>query len=291
MLNFYEGRTQVLLTTSIIESGLDVTNANTLIVDRADTFGLGQLYQMRGRVGRGPQRAYAYFLIPDKVPISKDAEERLAVLESYQELGSGFHIASHDLEIRGSGELLGREQSGQIAAIGFDAYVQLLQESVAEIKGSSLERPLDPDINLGIDTTLPEAYIPEIGIRLMFYRKLAAAADEAEVDSFEKEMDDRFGTLPASVQNLVSVMRIKCQLRRLGVKTLTAGKNGFSLIFDASTPINPLKLVESVKKYPNHFQMSPEGKLFLRRPEAGNSAGDVLRGVEGALAQLESWIG
>lgn len=289
MMNFYEGRTQILVTTSIIESGLDVSNANTLIVDRADTFGLGQLYQMRGRVGRSNVRAYAYFLIPDKEAITQDAEERLAVLESYQELGSGFHIASHDLEIRGAGDLLGREQSGQIAAIGFDAYAELLQECVAEVKGESLEDPIDPEISLGIDTTLPESYIPEIGIRLLFYRKLASAANEEEVEMIEKEMVDRFGSLPSSVTHLVAVMLIKCQLRRLGVKSLNGGKNGFSLVFDARTPVNPLKLVESVKKYPMHFQMSPEGKLFLKKPTGPQDGKDILRGVEGALAQLESW--
>ncbi len=291
MINFYEGRTQLLLTTSIIESGLDVANANTLIVDRADRFGLAQLYQMRGRVGRSSSRAYAYFLLPKDHDVSQDAEERLAVLESYQELGSGFHIASHDLEIRGSGEFLGREQSGHMAAIGFDAYTELLRECVAEIKGEAVETKIDPEIQLGTDTHIPDSYIPEVGLRLMFYRKLAASADEHEVDSIERELQDRFGQLPPTVQNLVLSMRIRCQLRRLGIKSLTAGKTGFSVFFASSTPVNPAKLVESIKKYPAHFQMSPEGRLFLRRPEGATDSESLLKGVEGALGQLEAWCG
>ena len=286
MIEFYEGRIQVLVATSIIESGLDVPNANTLIVDRADTFGLAQLYQIRGRVGRSSQRAYAYFLIPAKYNVTSDAEERLAVLESYQELGSGFHIASHDLEIRGAGDFLGRAQSGQIAAIGFDAYMELLQEAVAELKGEAVEHKIEPEINLPLSTIIPDPYIPETGLRLMFYRKLAASESEHDVDAIEKELEDRFGSLPESVRNLCGVMRIKCQLARLGVRVLNAGKNGYSLVFDPSTPVSPRKLVEAVGRYPTHFQISPDGKLLLKKP----TSDDMMRGIEGALSLLESWV-
>jgi len=292
MIDFYEGRTQVLLATSIIESGLDVPNANTLIVDRADAFGLAQLYQMRGRVGRSDQRAYAYFLIPDQGKVTADAEERLSVLEAYQELGSGFHIATHDLEIRGAGDLLGRSQSGQISQLGYDAYVGLLQECIADIRGEQLEANIDPEIKLGIDTTIPEGYIPETGLRLMFYRRLASAANEDDVAATEAEIADRFGSPPLSVRNLFSVMRIKCQLKRLRVRVLNAGKSTFSVTFDPSTPVNPSKLVESIKRYPSHFQMSPDGRLLLKRPlEEVSQASDVMRGIEGALSLLESWCG
>jgi transcription-repair coupling factor (superfamily II helicase) len=292
MIDFYEGRTQLLLSTSIIESGLDVPNANTLIVDRADAFGLAQLYQMRGRVGRSNQRAYAYFLIPERGNVTADAEERLSVLEAYQELGSGFHIATHDLEIRGAGDFLGRSQSGQITLLGYDAYVELLQECIAEIRGEPQESIPDPEIKLGIDTTIPVEYIPDTGLRLMFYRRLASAENEEEVSSIEAEISDRFGTPPGSLRNLFAVMRVKCQLKRLRVRALSAGKAAFSVVFDPKTPVNPSKLVESIKRYPSHFQMSPDGKLLLKRPHQDLSqASDIMRSIEGALSLLESWCG
>jgi transcription-repair coupling factor (superfamily II helicase) len=291
MLSFYEGRTQVLLTTSIIESGLDVPNANTLIVDRADTFGLAQLYQIRGRVGRSSQRAYAYFLLPEQGNITQDAEDRLAVLESYQELGSGFHVASHDMEIRGTGDLLGREQSGQIAMLGFDAYVQLLQECVAELRGEQLEQKVDPEINLGIDTVIPDGYIPETGLRLSFYRKLAASENEEEIESIQREIEDRFGDLPESVKNLILTMRIRVQLRRLGVRGLNVGKGGYSVAFDASTPVNPSRMVKAVQKYPAHFQMNPDGRLLIKRVPEASTPEKIMRGIEVALSEVESWIG
>jgi transcription-repair coupling factor (superfamily II helicase) len=289
MIDFYEGRIAVLMATSIVESGLDVPNANTLIVDRADMFGLSQLYQIRGRVGRSNQRAYAYFLLPEQGEISKDAEERLAALEAYQELGSGFHIASHDLEIRGSGDLLGRDQSGQMSAIGFDAYMQLMQECVAELKGEALVRKVDPDIQLGIDTTLPESYIPEFGLRLVFYRKLASAEDEHEIELIQNELDDRFGRLPESVNNLVAMMRIKCHLRRLGVNSMSAGKNGFSISFDSSTRVEAVKVVQAIQKYPAHFQMHPDGRLIIRRVQGQLEPHQIMRGIEAALSEIESW--
>jgi transcription-repair coupling factor (superfamily II helicase) len=289
MMRFYEGHTQILLTTSIIEAGLDVPNANTLIVERADLFGLAQLYQIRGRVGRSDERAYAYFLLPETGNISKDAEERLGVLESYQELGSGFHIATHDLEIRGAGDLLGREQSGQLGALGFEAYQELLQECLSEMRGESLEEQVDPEINVPINSIIPVDYIPETGLRLLFYRRLSAAISEQEVGEIEREMEDRFGPLPEGSLNLVQLMRMKCQLRRLKVRSLVAGKRGYSLTFDPSTPVNPARLVEQIKKYPQHFLLQPDGKLSLLTPDTGGDTQKLLRGVEAALAQIEDW--
>jgi transcription-repair coupling factor (superfamily II helicase) len=289
MIDFYEGRTQVLLTTAIIESGLDVPNANTLIVDRSDMFGLAQLYQLRGRVGRSTERGYAYLLIPEQGQITADAEERLAVLENYQELGSGFHIASHDLDIRGSGDILGRNQSGHVSALGFDAYVELLEEAISELKGEQLERTIEPDIKLDIDTTIPDGFVPEIGLRLMFYRKLSAASDEAEIDDIEKDLDDRFGSLPASVKNLVGVMKIKIALRKLGVTALSAGKAGFSVSFDSQTPVSAKKMVAAVSRYPKHFQVNPDGRLLIRRHDEMDGPEKMLRGIEIALKEVDSW--
>lgn len=290
MLRFYEGKTQILLTTAIIESGLDVPRANTLIVDRADAFGLAQLYQIRGRVGRSNQRGYAYFLLPEKTPITADAEERLRVLEAYQELGSGFHIASHDLEIRGSGDLLGRNQSGSIFSLGFDAYIELLNEAVAEIKGETLSQKIDPEINLGFDAFLPENFIPETGLRLLFYRRLASASNEAEVDQLSAEIEDRFGPPPQSAQNLFSAMRIKCILKRISARSLNSGASGFSVSFDPSTPVKPENLVKAVQKYPQHFQLSPDGRLLIKRIHSETSPAKIVRGIEVALSEIDSWV-
>ncbi len=292
MIRFYEGKIQVLIATSIIESGLDIPNANTLIVDRADHFGLSQLYQIRGRVGRSNVRAFAYFLLPEHSEITRDAEKRLEVLEAYQELGSGFHIASHDLEIRGTGDLLGRDQSGHIAAIGLDTYLELLQECVAELRGEHFEASFEPEIQLPIDTTIPPSYIPESNIRLSFYRKLSSALSEAEVDAILDEMNDRFGSPGPSVDSLGVLMRIKCQLRRLKIRSATAGRVGVSLAFDSTTPISSTKLVSAVTNYPSHFQINPEGRLLIKNPVLGENQTqtDVLRRVEGALAILENWV-
>jgi transcription-repair coupling factor (superfamily II helicase) len=289
VIGFYEGQIQLLLTTSIIESGLDIPSANTLIVDRADAFGLSQLYQLRGRVGRSSERGFAYFMIPEKGQVSLEGEERLSILDAYQHLGSGFHIASHDLEMRGAGDLLGRSQSGNISALGFDTYAQLLEECIAELKGEHLDKHLDPDIQIPIDSSIPDSYIPEIGLRLMAYRRLAASISEDEIEQIAEELEDRFGSPPSSVQNLYLLMRIKCQLRRLGIRAAVASRSGVSLTFDDQTPVDPQKMVESIKRYPAHYQLSPDGKLLIKRPANATQTLDVVRGVEGALAQLESW--
>jgi len=288
MLAFYEGRTQVLITTTIIESGLDVPNANTLVVERANNFGLSQLYQIRGRVGRSSQKAFAYFLLPPSGEITRDAEERLQVLETYQELGSGFHIASHDLDIRGAGDLLGRSQSGHMHAIGFDTYVSLLQECVAELQGEPLESNIDPEINIPIESNIPADYIPDIGLRLSYYKKLASAADDSMLSEIEEELEDRFGRPPQSVLNLLRMMKIKALLRRLGVKSLTSGKVGYSLIFDASTPINLEKLIERITKYPQNYLVTPDGKLVIKMPGGLGSPSEMLKMAETAIEHLSN---
>jgi transcription-repair coupling factor (superfamily II helicase) len=289
MIDFYEGRTQVLISTSIIESGLDVPNANTLIVDRADAFGLAQLYQIRGRVGRSDVRGYAYFLVPEKATITDEAEERLRVLESYQELGSGFHIASHDLELRGAGEFLGREQSGSMSALGYDAYIDLLNECIAEIKGEAIETTFDPEMNLGIDITIPDFYIKDIGLRLSFYRKLSSCPDEAEIESTLEELEDRFGDLPGSVNNLITAMKIKSRLKKLGIRSITASTSGFSLAFDTSTRVNTLKMVQAVQKYPKHFQMNPDGRLLIRNLAAEKNNQKTLNHIHTMLDEIATW--
>jgi transcription-repair coupling factor (superfamily II helicase) len=290
MNRFYQGNIQVLVSTAIVESGLDVPNANTLIVDRADMFGLSQLYQLRGRVGRSDKRAHAYLLLPEKKPITQDAEERMSVLESYQDLGSGFHIASHDLDIRGAGDLLGGNQSGHVLTVGMDTYMELLEQAIAEGRGDDpVSQKVDPDITIGIDITIPNDFVADPSHRLLFYRRLANALDENEVEEIRLEIMDRFGSPPQSVSNLVAIMRIKCQLRRLGVRSLTASKIGYSLIFDVETPVKPARLVASVSRYPHLFSLFPDGKVLIKGENTENDAIGSMRGVEGALSLIESW--
>ncbi|HRI19217.1 MAG TPA: transcription-repair coupling factor, partial [Burkholderiaceae bacterium] len=195
MLDFVEGRADVLLCTTIIESGLDIPRANTMFVDRADTFGLSQLYQIRGRIGRSTQRAFCYLLVPPQESMTSDAKQRLAVLQRFSELGAGFNIASHDLEIRGAGDLLGNKQSGTIAAVGFELYTKMLEEAVAELRGQPITPPADPDLTCDVPAYIPDDYVPDTGQRLDFYRRLSLARDEEEIAEVLAEIRDRYGEL------------------------------------------------------------------------------------------------
>src|SRR5207244_6202378 len=197
MTEFVERKHDVLLCTAIIESGLDIPSANTILVNRADTFGLSQLYQIRGRVGRSRERAYAYLLIPARRKITRDAQKRLQVLQQFTELGAGFQIASHDLEIRGAGNLLGPDQSGNIASVGFDLYTQLMEEAVAQLRGEEVRQELEPDVQLPIPALLPEEYVPDVQQRLFFYKRLASASTEEALYDAQGEMRDQCGGPPA----------------------------------------------------------------------------------------------
>lgn len=289
MLKFYRGETQILVTTTIIEAGLDVSNANTLIVENAGNFGLSQLYQIRGRVGRSDRRAYAYLLLPESGKVTAVAEERLGILELYQDLGSGFTIASHDLDLRGAGEILGDSQSGHMTLVGSETYFELLQEAIAELKGEALERDFEPEIQLGVNTSIPEDYMKEASIRLSFYRRFSSAANEEAVEQTQAELVDRFGPLPPSVATLIRVMKIVCVLRRLRIRSLSTGKTGTTVIIDPSSALPRDKLVQLVVKYPAHFQMLPEGKLLIKNPTKDNpSEEEIIRRVDSTLGQLES---
>ncbi len=291
MIKFYRGETQVLVTTTIIEAGLDVSNANTLIVENAANFGLSQLYQLRGRVGRSDRKAYAYLLLPETGSVTQEAEQRLGILELYQDLGSGFTIASHDLDLRGAGEVLGDSQSGHMSLIGSESYFELLQETIAELKGESLDRDFEPEIQLSIETAIPEAYIKEISLRLSIYRRFSSAANEEAIDQILSELEDRFGTPPLSVLNLARVMKIVCVLRRLRIRSFASGKSGITVIFDASSPLSREKLVERALKYPKHFQLSPEGKLLIKNPTNEQPTEEtLLKSVDTALSQFETLL-
>ena len=227
MTAFYDGKYDVLLSTAIVESGLDIPNANTLIVHRADMFGLAQLYQLRGRVGRSKTRAYAYFTTPNGEKLSAGAERRLKVLQSLDTLGAGFSLASHDLDIRGAGNLLGEEQSGHIREVGFELYQSMLEEAVAALKGGDLGEAQDqwsPQISLGTSVLIPESYVADLQLRLGLYRRLSLLEKRADIDNFAAELVDRFGELPTEVTHLLDVMEIKGLARQAGSPRSTRGR-------------------------------------------------------------------
>ncbi len=229
MSAFYDGKYDVLLSTTIIESGLDIPTANTLIVHRADRFGLAQLYQLRGRVGRAKLRAYALFTLPAQGKITAQAERRLKVLQSLDTLGAGFQLASHDLDIRGAGNLLGEEQSGHIKEVGFELYQQMLEEAVMSLK-AGITAPLadrwSPQITIGTPVLIPEDYVADLSVRLALYRRLAEIEDEREIDAFAAELVDRFGKLPGEVEHLLQVVAIKALCRRANVEKSRGGAAG-----------------------------------------------------------------
>ena len=278
MLGFYKKEFDVLIATTIIENGLDVPNANTLIVDRADTFGLSQLYQIRGRVGRSQTRAFAYFLIPEHGGITDEARERLTVLQRFVELGSGYSIAMHDLELRGGGDILGQAQSGQIALVGYDLYLELLQEQIMALRGEKIEYSHgDIEINLSMPALLPETYVPDMKSRLQLYRKLSIVNTEDQVLELEKELRDRYGSLPQEALDLLWVLRLKILLRKLHLQGLNLGPKGVSLVPGKDPLLEPATILHLVNSYPDRYQILPEGKFVIKG--AFSSVSEVYDGV------------
>src|SRR5262249_27550796 len=229
MLDFVEGKYDILCATAIVESGLDIPRANTIIIDRADLFGLAQLYQLRGRVGRSRERAYCYLIVPPPNAMTEEARARIEALERHTELGSGFKIASLDLELRGAGDLLGAEQSGNVASVGLDLFCQMLDEASAELRGETVVHDVDPDLSFDVSALLPDECVSEVGVRLSLYKRLASAVDEAEVGQLAVEMEDRFGPPPAPVKCLVRLMTLKCELRRMRVLGCEANAKSVTL--------------------------------------------------------------
>jgi transcription-repair coupling factor (superfamily II helicase) len=232
--------------TTIIESGLDIPAANTILVNRADKFGLAQMYQLRGRVGRAEEQAYAYLFIPKDTRLGKDAQKRLKVLMEYSDLGSGFQIAMSDLKIRGGGTILGGEQSGHIAAVGYDMFLGLMAESVAELKGEPVREPLDPEINVAMSAYIPASYIPDIDQRLTVYRRLSKLSLLADIMDLKEELIDRFGALPSEGVNLLSKIMLKILSVRAGVKRLDMTDQQLSLHFSEPHLHNPFGIVDMV---------------------------------------------
>ncbi|NMJ42399.1 transcription-repair coupling factor [Roseomonas sp. JC162] len=269
MTEFGDGKHDILLSTNIVESGLDMPAVNTLLIHRADMFGLAQLYQLRGRVGRGKLRGYAYLTWPQSHRLSGAAEKRLEVMQTLDNLGAGFTLASHDLDIRGAGNLLGEEQSGQIREVGIELYQQMLEEAVADIKagqgkdGAESERDWTPQINLGLPVLIPETYVTDLPVRLGFYRRIGALASDAETDAMAAELADRFGPVPTEVENLLQVVAIKRLCREAGVEKLDAGPKGVVLSFRGNRFANPGGLVAWVQSQKGAVKLRPDHKLAL----------------------------
>ncbi|RLQ87853.1 transcription-repair coupling factor [Notoacmeibacter ruber] len=291
---FYDGQYDVLLSTTIVESGLDVPTANTLVVHRADMFGLAQLYQIRGRVGRSKQRAYALLTLPIRKKLTVQAERRLKVLQSLDTLGAGFQLASHDLDLRGAGNLLGEEQSGHIREVGYELYQQMLEEAVAQIKG---EEDADsgswsPQITIGTAVLIPEDYVPDLNLRLSLYRRLAELTDPHEIDGFGAELIDRFGPLPEEVQHLLKVVYIKALCRKANVEKLDAGPKGVVVAFRNQEFANPAALVQHIARQGAMAKLRPDQSIVFVRdlptPESRLSGSAVIMSQLAKLADTQT---
>lgn len=270
MLDFYHQRFQLLVCTTIIESGIDVPTANTIIINRADKLGLAQLHQIRGRVGRSHHRAYAYLLTPPDSLLTGDAKKRLDAIESLEDLGVGFTLATHDLEIRGAGELLGDSQSGQISEVGFTLYSELLEKAVASLKAGkipSADAPLDngTEIDLGISALIPDDYVHDIHLRLILYKRIASAKATAELDELRVEFIDRFGLLPDVLKNLFMVTELKLATEQIGIKRIEANENGAKIVFSASPNINPGRLIELIQTHSDEYKFNGKDTLRITR--------------------------
>ena len=269
MIDFYHRRFNVLLCTTIVESGIDVPTANTIIINRADRFGLAQLHQLRGRVGRSHHRAYAYLMAPPKAAMTADAIKRLEAIDSLEDLGSGFTLATHDLEIRGAGELLGDTQSGQIQEIGFSLYTELLGRAVDSLRSGEepdLEAPLHAgvDINLHIPALLPDDYVPDVHLRLILYKRISATESAAELRELQVELIDRFGLLPDSAKNLLRIAAIKKSAAALGIEKIDAADGGGYLVFGSESHIDPVALVQLVQNDSRKYRLRGSHRLQIR---------------------------
>ena len=282
MLDFMHHRVNVLLCSAIIESGLDIPTANTIIINRADHFGLAQLYQLRGRVGRSAVRAYAYLLIPAEHLLTRDAQRRLEVLQELDDLGGGFRLAAHDLEIRGAGNLLGKEQSGRVAAVGYELYAQMLEETVRELRGGEIEISIEPEIHIGLPAYLPESYIPDVNQRLVLYKKLANVKERSDLEDLAYEIEDRFGTLPELVGRFIEVMDLRRVLRQYLVTAVYRKTDKVTLHFHTDSPIKGERLVAFIQKNGRRAQISPDFRLtFSLEPEE-----EVMEAVKTLLQDL-----
>jgi transcription-repair coupling factor (superfamily II helicase) len=292
MLDFYHARFNILVCTTIIESGIDVPTANTIIIDRADQLGLAQLHQLRGRVGRSHHRAYAYLLVPSRRALSPDAEKRLEAIEQLGELGSGFTLATHDLEIRGAGELLGDQQSGQIGEIGFTLYAELLADAVRALKAGTLaDTPFDTrgrgacEVDLGVSALIPDNYVPDVHARLVLYKRLAETHNDDELSDLKAEMIDRFGALPTQAERLFEAARLRQRGEALGIVKIRCGAKTATLDFAKQPRIEPLKLIKLIQSQPKVYKLEGQQRLHVNAQDFEN-AGKRAPLLERLLATL-----
>lgn len=290
MLRFVAGEYDVLVATAIVESGLDIPRANTMIIDRADLFGLAQLYQLRGRVGRGTERAYCYLLTPPLSQVTDEARARLLALEQHSELGSGFRVAALDMELRGAGDVLGAEQTGFVANVGFDMFCEMLREAAQELRGETVIHEVDPELNFDVEALLPESYVADVGSRLAFYKRLAGARDEAEVSELGSELTDRFGPEPLEARRLLELMRLKTELRTLRVLGCEATKKSVTLHLRGDTPLDPIKISRLVADKKSEYRLSPDGRLTRRAGDA-EPFPDGLALADRMLSELAACMG
>jgi transcription-repair coupling factor (superfamily II helicase) len=289
MLDFQKQRFNVLLCTTIIESGIDIPNANTIIINRADRFGLAQLHQLRGRVGRSHHRAYAYLVVPDKRAMTGDAQRRLEAIAAMDELGAGFTLATHDLEIRGAGELLGEDQSGQMAEIGFSLYTELLERAVRSIRLGKL-----PDVDAGtahgaevelhLPSLIPHEYLPDVHTRLTLYKRVSSAHDADELRDLQVEMIDRFGLLPDPAKHLFAIAELKLTATAMGIRKLELGENGGRIVFESQPNIDPMSVIQMIQKQPKLYSMDGPDKLRIKLPLP--EPADRFNAARGLLAAL-----
>ena len=288
---FLNRKADVLLSTHIVESGLDIPSVNTILIHRADRFGLAQLYQLRGRVGRGKTQAYAYLTSSHNHPLSDQARKRLEVMQTLDSLGAGFKLASHDMDIRGAGNILGEEQSGHIKEVGVALYQHMLEEAIAQAKGHTDEISDDfsPVINVGLSIMIPEAYITSLDLRLSFYQRIANLKTTEEIEGTAAEMIDRFGPLPDEVNNLLEIVMIKNLCRRANIEKLDGGPMGGVITFRNNHFPNPEKLLEFITKQMGTVKLKPDHKLVVTR--GWNDLAARIKGVKSFVSDLADMCG
>jgi transcription-repair coupling factor (superfamily II helicase) len=263
MMRFLRKEIDVLVCTTIIESGLDIPSANTIIINEVDRFGLGQIYQLRGRVGRSREKAYAYLFLSNGAALTKDAEKRLKALMDFSHLGAGLHLAMHDLKIRGGGNILGFAQSGHIAAVGYELYMRLIEEAVSELKGEAWQETVNPEINVKVSAYLPSDYVIDTDVRLSLYRRLSLLREKHELEKIKEEIHDRFGPVPEPVRHLFDLMSLRLLMKDLGIARLDAGRDVLTLSFSHSSPVDRAALVRLVSDRPRQYQFLSDQKLRL----------------------------
>lgn len=289
MIRFVAGDAQILVCTAIIENGIDIPRANTLIVDRADLFGLSQLYQLRGRVGRSRERAYCYLLVPSLSDLTADARSRLEAIERFSELGSGLKVAALDLELRGAGDFLGAEQSGFVSSVGFELFCHMLRDAADELRGKPPRNDVEPELAFDVETLLPEEYVEDVGLRLSLYKQLSSARDSSEVDETAWAMEDRFGPAPPEARQLVQLMRDKPRLRKLSVLSCEANRDQVRLRVREDTPLDPARIGRLITDPTSGYRLLPDGTLIAKRQE-NERAANGLELLSRILDELEALL-